>query len=967
MPATSPVARGDPPAPDGLRAANAGGDPNSTRITAGTLADMLVSRAGLSPVMVGRDAELGQLLRLLGAGTGASVALIGGEPGIGKTRLVSELVGTVPPQSRVLVGQADPGTLGQPYHLLLDLVGRADEAALARLYDAGLSPHERLHAGLHLLRSTTGGTGLTVLVVDDLHWADPESMAVVERLVDAPAGRLVVVGTYRPEELTLQHPVAELVQRLERRHTVLHLRLERLVPAEVAGFLAAVYGRTPSHRAAGKLHQRTGGNPFFLEELLKASHETDPDRICVQPLPWTLAEALRSQLADLAPEPRRVLEVAAVLGARVSFDLLAVVTGSAEVELIGILRDLVSRGLLVEAEEDQFGFRHALTREVISGEMLGRQRRRLHEAALEVLLAAESPDPAAVAVHARGAGRYADMVAAARSGSAARLAAGSSYAALKLAELGLEEEPDDPALLSTAATAAWLAGYHEDADRHAQRWLRASVGAEERSPALRLLVRLAWENGDYKTMDARTQDVEDVVPLLPDVPERAHAYAALAQAYMLRLRYPEAVEWADLAAEAAERLDLPEVRLTALVEKGTALQNLEPEVGARILAEVADECERTGAYLAAARALHNMFWYAAPESPRVLDDLLERMRADAERAGFGGLAVSSYHQGKAWVATVRGDLAGAIAALEAVRRLDHGWPPSPKADGVAVPLIALHLESGDPVAAERLLPEVPADRALVWNSVTGLAFQLACWRGDLARARTLLADLATELDGEEFGAAHDLHDVVTAGLAVGLPVATLEAALLVHGTLRPTGHKNKVDADGSPLRALIGAHLDEARGRTGEALDGYRRALATPDRNMPGHRRATAHTGAARCLLALGRPDEARVDVLAATTLLANWPGWRRAELEPLARRLGLVAAAVAPAAEPGEQPGESLTPREREVVALLAEGLSNAELARRLVISRKTAAVHVSNILAKLGMSSRTQVAAWAATRGKD
>lgn len=945
---------------------------------------MLVSRTGLSPVMVGRDAELGQLLRLLAApngstpgGTahagghaGGTVALIGGEPGIGKTRLVSELIGAVPAGTKVLVGQADPGVLGHPYHLLGDLVDGD-----VGLLPADGSPQERMRAGLELLRSVAATAAGVVLVVDDLHWADPESMAVIERLIENPPSRLLVVGTYRPEELTRRHPTAEMVQRLERRHTVVHLRLERLGQGDVAGFLAAVFGRPTSHRVAGKLHQRTGGNPFFLEELLKAAGGDDPEEICVQPLPWTLAEALRSQLDDLAPEQRRVVEAAAVLGARVSFDLLAAVTGTAESDLIVVLRDLVGRGLLVESEEDEFGFRHALTREVIAGEMLGRERRRLHEAALEILGAMRNPDLAAVATHAAGAGRYADMVAAARLGSAARLTSGSTYAALKLAELGLEEEPDDVELLATAAQAAWLAGYYEDAERHADQWLRSAPDAVTRSAALRLLVRLAWETLDLKAMDARTSDVRAVVDELPDGEERARAYAALAQSYMLQNSYPEAIAWADRAAEAASRLDLPEVALNAVVEKGTSLLNVAETraEGAAMLTDVADRAERAGAYVAATRALHNLFWEMPAQSPK-LADLLERMRADSERAGLGGNFAGSYHEGRAWLATLAGDQDAAIAALEAVGRPDHDWAGAARSLKCADTLASLYLERGDLDLAEATLrAEVPTE--VPYGPVfEALAAQLACWRGDLTRARARLGEFADAMRDLEVVPADMLHDVVTAALAVGISAAELaDMVLLEDGRVRPTGYKphHEHDAQDHPIRLSVAAHLAEAIGRPEEALAAYlSAALAEPmdAHDVPGHRRASDRVGAARCLLALGRPDEARPHVRAAAELLARWPGWRRAQLDPLMRRLGVSleeAASTPSTSDRGAGSDTALTPREREVAALLAEGLTNAELARRLVISRKTAAVHVSNILAKLGMTSRAQIAAWVSREG--
>jgi DNA-binding NarL/FixJ family response regulator len=120
--------------------------------------------------------------------------------------------------------------------------------------------------------------------------------------------------------------------------------------------------------------------------------------------------------------------------------------------------------------------------------------------------------------------------------------------------------------------------------------------------------------------------------------------------------------------------------------------------------------------------------------------------------------------------------------------------------------------------------------------------------------------------------------------------------------------------------------------------------------------RGTAHVGAARTLAAIGRSDEARRHAEAAAEDLARWRGWRVDELRSLERRLGMGPAPSGP---------DTLTPREREVVALLAEGLTNSQLAERLYISPRTAAVHVSNILSKLAMSSRAEVAAWAVREG--
>src|SRR5262249_25778271 len=145
-----------------------------------------------------------------------------------------------------------------------------------------------------------------------------------------------------------------------------------------------------------------------------------------------------------------------------------------------------------------------------------------------------------------------------------------------------------------------------------------------------------------------------------------------------------------------------------------------------------------------------------------------------------------------------------------------------------------------------------------------------------------------------------------------------------------------------------------ADGRSDAALTGYEHAAEAVALRAPV--RGTAHTGAARCLIDLGPVDRARAHVSAAAVLLGHWAGWRGGAGEPPRRRGGL------PTPEAGGTgvAGATLTPREREVAGLIAEGLTNAELARRLYISKKTAAVHVSNILGKLGLSSRTQVAGW-------
>jgi DNA-binding CsgD family transcriptional regulator len=896
--------------------------------------------------MIGRESELRRLAQLAAAREPA-VALIAGEPGIGKTRLVQELLSSLPAETVVLVGQAEPGSLSRPYEVLLDAIDdhpEVDEQQLKALADPGRSPVERLHTGLAVLADLVGDSP-AVIVFEDLHWADSESAALFERIADQRGPRLLI-GTYRPDEVTRRQPVAGLLARMERRHAVTHVRLDRLTPAQTAALLAAATGAPAPLRAATALHHRTGGNPFFLEELLRALPGYDVEALVEQPLPWSLADVLRRQVDDLDPVSHRIVEAATVLGHRIPFDLLAEVTGAGEDELITVLRHLVTRGVLVESGEDEFAFRHALVREAIADQMLGRQRRRLHEAALDVLLGkgGSAADPAMVAHHARGAGRYDDMIAAARRGTALYLSIGSAYQALQLAEMGLDEAPDDTDLLAGAARAAWLAGLLDDALRYGRRWRELAGTTTDRAESLYLLVRIAWESRATDEMRVLTHDVETLIAQLPPGADQARAMTAIAQSAYLRDDLDAALLWSDRALALAEEFDLPTVRLAALVEKGSTLTERPQSAaeGREILSSLVDEAEKAGEWVLAARALNTLVHGEPPTSPAEHAETLERMRIDAERAGFESLAVATYFQGRARLAVRAGDLPAAIAALEEGRGQDRGYRRRGRwADYHGVFLAGLYLEAGELDRVEQLITDLAALPTNPPTTIPGLVFHLACRRGDLQRAEEALDELTEALAEQTWRSGEQAHDLISAALEIGLPAHRLDqmAATLLDAEVW--------DA----YRTLVEAQLAEARGRHAEALAGY---LSIAEAHiLESATRGTVHVGAARCLLAADRAAEAAKHAEEAATLLAEWHGWRVNQLDQVRARLGMTpvgaGAAVTGAA--------ALTPREREVAVLIRDGLTNAELARRLYISPKTAAVHVSNILRKLGVSSRTEV----------
>lgn len=386
------------------------------------------------------------------------------------------------------------------------------------------------------------------------------------------------------------------------------------------------------------------------------------------------------------------------------------------------------------------------------------------------------------------------------------------------------------------------------------------------------------------------------------------------------------------------------------MEKGAALTD-RPDTAEQVralLAGLVDEAEQRGEWVLAARALNYLAYALLPTEPGDQAAVLERMRVDAERAGFEALAVAAYFQGRARLAVREGDLGAAIDALEQGRARDRAYLRSGRrADYFTVFLSGLRLEAGDLDEVEQLLADLRALRGFAPLTIPGLAFHLACRKGDLARANRHLDEMLAALAAQSWRTGDQAHDLVSAALHAGLPLARIEE--LVHALQSPDIWDD--------WRTVVDAQVAEARGEHAFALDRYRSVEKSVV--LPPSAHGTVQVGIARCLLALGRPDQAEAPVRAAEALLARWRGWRVAQLAQVRERLGLSTedgrtALTGPAA---------LTPREREVALLVADGLTNTELARRLYISPKTAAVHVSNILHKLGVSSRTEVTA--AVRG--
>ncbi len=194
-------------------------------------------------------------------------------------------------------------------------------------------------AAIDVLRHLAPDLAPLIVYADDLHWIDPETIGVVHQLVLGVPGLddVVVIGTYRPDGLLSRSPLSALLNAVERRPDGLNIRLDRLSLDEVADFSAQALGDNVPYRAVKALHHRSGGNPFFLEELIASSGDAGATDLADLPLPWTVAELLRDAVMALSEDERAVIEAASVLGQRVPFDLLARVTGSSEAALIDAL------------------------------------------------------------------------------------------------------------------------------------------------------------------------------------------------------------------------------------------------------------------------------------------------------------------------------------------------------------------------------------------------------------------------------------------------------------------------------------------------------------------------------------------------------------------------------------------------------------------------------------------------------
>ena len=936
-----------------------------------------------SATFVGRTEELARLAAAAdraAAGTPTAV-VVGGEAGVGKTRLVGELVASARQAgATVLVGGCvELGGEGLPFAPLIEalrgFVRDLDEPELAQLVPgrarvelarllpelgpggpgpdaagswvggpgaeprgSGLgSEQRRLFELLLVLLERLGSERPAVLVVEDLHWADRSTRDLLAFLVrNLRHGRLLLVMTYRSDELHRRHPLRPFLAELDRGRRAERLELARFGRDEVAAQLAGIQGTPAPPELTERIHARSDGNAFFVEELA-ATAAADGE------LPPSLRDTLLARIELLAEPTQQVLGVAAAAGARVGHDLLAEVAGLPDAELLAGLREAVSAHvLLVAADDGAYGFRHALVKEAVAAELLPGERTRLHArfaAALAGRDAGGDPGLAAeLAWHWYAAHDLERALpAAVEAGRAAERAFAYAEAqrqferALELWDRvpGATAGLDKAELLARAGEAAANAGA---ADR-AVALVRGALAevAPGRDPLLagQLTERLGFHlriAGRPGAMEAY-QEAIGLVPPGPTV-ERARVLAGLGQALMLRARFAEAIATCEEAIQVARAAGSPAVETHALCSLGTAMARIEdPDDGLAALGEARRLAAELGLAKDEARACVNLSDLLndlgrLEEAVVVAMEGIEVATAAGLRRTFGvflagNAAAALYNQGR-WDETAELTAAylelgddedlNTVTLRQSMAMLDAGRGHFESALGH---VRAARRLAGDEFIAVQYPPNLAAAEA-----------EVAAWRGRLEEAAAAVAGGLAALQG---------------------PLVDLRACLLLAIGLRVEGERARLATARHDHETLTDARLvaDElvqwARGTFAGSRVAWRRAvLATceaewarvqgepdPERWLAavaaweesGHPYplAVARWRAAEALLA-GRGDRTLVaELLRRSHATASGLGAEplRGELERLAR-LGrsTCAPGTRPARPPARRPSRRTRPR---------------------------------------------------------
>lgn len=970
-----------------------------------------------SPRMVGRGIELGALLDALDdarRGTPRSV-IVRGEAGIGKTRLVQEFLSAATRGQDaqlpvvVAVGQCvDLGPIGAPFgpvrRVLRDLhaaVGTealreaaGSPAAVATLaaFVPGVmteTPSADVPTGdfaeaIEVVLENLSTTRHLVIVIEDLQWADAATLALLKTLASTLRGRhLIIVATYRSDDIDRFHPLRPILAELDRTRAIIRVEVAPLSAAEVAEQVALLATADLGETELAALVERSGGIPFLVEELVDLGSAELPD---------TLRELVLARYSRLDDTAQEVVRVLAAGGMHTEHVTLTAVSGHDERTIDQAVRDAIA-ARVIAADGAGYTFRHALTQEAVHDEMLPSERVRVHRRYAEYLAAgrADSPDAvSAVAEHwliARELAPAFDATVRALEQSRATFAPATS---VKLAERLTElwwQVPDAATRSGTTLPELHLSAaqaWHDlgDPDR-ALRAALEGLATDPQDPMVRAALIRQKIVQEFNT--GRHPDHEELlgaIALLEGIDTDASRVLQSRILSNLALSYADgrAEEYLRTAVHLAEGAGDDVALAIALVNESwrysdaagdeiAALAPLErarelqvnPAVRAYVGAAYVDLLARLGRYDDAALVGEAHF--------------ADAVRGGIERGSGGSIAVQIAH---AHFCAGRPDEARRYAA-RARRLLDRPSRAS------VIRMLAAHYAWNDQPGEHDTLLAV--EHATIEEARRSHPDKHEMWEPETVDAVLMSSSgLRVTTDPDDSSAwtqrIDRLHrNIAKGGASAARRFTTLTAALMLRAVSpMHAGGEARVDSD--ELRTAI---MDATRAwpRTGVTpviVDAIDAVLADAARRSPDERvrlwravvdeaktgvlpvrhRQIAHLSLTAALIDGGDRDAA---ARALDAVIADAPrlGVARAAFwaEDLAERAGLRRRAIesSRAVDAAGSPG--LTPRERQVLALVAEGLTNAQIGARLYISPKTASVHVSAILSKVGASNRAEAAA--------
>lgn len=949
-----------------------------------------------SPQMVGREGDLERLRGLLEAVTDGvpRTAVVGGEAGIGKTRLLAEFEASVSSEVLVLRGQSvDLGSVAAPYapvkdvlrslvaefgaEAVMDAAGPGRSALIALLPelaqgegDAGSSA--QLHEAVAVVLEQFSHDRSLVVIVEDLHWIDAASLTLLRFLIRAVRrGRLLLLLTYRSDDVTRGHPVRGFLTELDRGRAVDRWELGRLTKAQVRRQMKAIVGETPDPDILARTAERSEGVPFFVEELLGLGGCPTDDG-----LPDTLRDLLLARYERLETTTQAVLRLLAAGGVRVPHALLAAVYTGGPEDLDAAIREAVFASVLV-AGDDDYAFRHALVREAIHAELLPGERGRFHAAYAEALERTSGGRRVAAEVSYHWMAAHVPEKAFPAT-LAAREEARAAFAYATAGQMGeraleLWDQVADPERVSgmnrlelLGRTASHLRNAGENERSLALIDLALAEGGPDRplqyARALRDKAFYLGNAGRTGTVPLLERAVDLVPPGSPGE-LRSTMLTALAGRLMIEGRTQEAIAMAaDAATEAAAAVsdryssvahNIAGVSMVhngdiegglAMLERARVLGDGDRVAGLRYRVNISDVHYLLGRYRSAVELAESGLvrarelgverisgvilasnavdpYYALGEWDRA-DALIERGLSLDPPFAFRVYLQRARMWGMLW----RGDVTGAAVMFRSL-------------DSTIASLVEVEMQTRlgiGRLAAEIAIAEGDDERA--WNEAS-VVFRPE-HRSIPGYDLPLLAVAARAVAGIRRSAA---------GTASPIDVDSAETDLRLASAALDWWPTARV------WRAFVDAELG---GSAGTGLDPalWQRALAAAA-GGPVHLSPYAALRLAEAQIDAGDRVGAHESLQSAVSEADRIGiGLVGDQARALARRARLSAE---PQLQPESAPDaatDPLTPREQQVLDLVARGLSNREIGTELFISGKTASVHVSAILRKLGASSRTE-----------